>query len=371
MKIALVTDAWRPQVNGVVTTLVELVQHLMGMGHEVQVIEPGQFRTRPCPGYAGIDLAVLPFRQLSTLLDDFQPDAIHLATEGPLGWAARRYCLRRGLAFTTAFHTKFPEILHAAMKVPVAWGYALFRHFHRPSSGIMVPTQSVLQMLQDRGFRNLRAWTHGVDTSLFEFQDVPKDYPPLGLVRRPLALYVGRVSYEKNIAAFLEMDFPGTKVVCGVGPVLERLQEAHPHARWVGILQRQELAKLYAAADVFVFPSHADTFGLVMVEAMSTGTPVAAFPVDGPLEVLGRNHPKEHRSLGGVMARDLRHATQQALAVPRHEARLRAQDFSWATASRMFADHLVPALSTLSRKGAPANMRTPCSSASSSKSNPG
>ncbi len=210
MKIALVTDAWLPQVNGVVTTLVELVKELEALGHVVRVIEPGQFRTRPCPGYAGIDLAIAPGPALARQLDAFQPDAIHLATEGPLGWAGRRQCLRRGLAFTTAFHTKFPEILHAALKVPLSWGYALLRHFHRPSSGVMVPTQGVLQMLEARGFRNLRSWTHGVDTGLFRYHDQPGRFEPLGALERPVQLFVGRVSYEKNIQAFLDMDLPGT-----------------------------------------------------------------------------------------------------------------------------------------------------------------
>lgn len=344
MKIALVTDAWMPQVNGVVTTLVELCRELEGMGHAVRVFEPGQFRTRPCPGYAGIDLAVRPRRQLSALLDAFQPDAVHLATEGPLGWAGRHHCLRRGMAFTTAFHTKFPEIVNAAIKVPVSWGYALMRHFHRPSSGVMVPTQSVLNMLERRGFRNLRSWTHGVDTRLFEFRASAEPYPPLGEVTRPVSLFVGRVSYEKNIEAFLQTDLPGTKVVCGVGPVEARLKEKYPQVRWLGLLPRDELAKVYAAADVFVFPSHADTFGLVMVEAMAAGTPVAAFPVDGPLEVLARSHP-DGRTVGGAMSHDLRTACLKALTVPRQEARTRAQDFSWAHASRLFASFLVPARS--------------------------
>jgi len=343
MKIALVTDAWQPQVNGVVTTLVELVKELGGAGHEVLVVEPGQFRTRPCPGYAGIDLAIRPGPQLARQLDAFAPDAIHLATEGPLGWAGRRYCLRRGLAFTTAFHTKFPEIVHAALKVPLSWGYALMRHFHRPSSGVMVPTRSVLHMLEQRGLRKLRAWTHGVDTRLFPFHPQPLPHELLADLPRPIALFVGRVSYEKNIQAFLEMEFSGSKVVCGVGPVATRLQQRHPHARWIGVLPRAELARLYAAADVFVFPSHADTFGLVMVEAMACGTPVAAFPVDGPLEVLGRLHPDGSGPLGGAMHDDLRTACAAALAVPREEARERALDFSWRVASEMFAAFLVPA----------------------------
>jgi len=342
MKIALVTDAWQPQVNGVVTTLVELVRELTLAGHELEVIQPGQFRTRPCPGYPGIDLAISPRAALSARLDAFHPDAIHLATEGPLGWAGRRYCLQRGLAFTTAFHTKFPEIAHAAIKVPVSWGYALFRHFHRPSSGVMVPTQSVLKMLERRGFRNLRPWTHGVDTELFEFRPESRIYPPVGLLPRPVSLFVGRVSYEKNIEAFLAMDFPGTKVVCGVGPVEAQLKARFPQVKWLGLLPRDELAKVYAAADLFVFPSHADTFGLVMVEAMATGTPVAAYPVDGPLEVLGRRDA-QGRSVGGAMDTDLQQACFAALAVPRHEARERALDFSWAHATEVFAVHLVPA----------------------------
>ena len=342
MRICIVTDAWQPQVNGVVTTLVELVRELFANGHTVEVIEPGQFKTMPCPGYAGIDLARSPKRVLTQKLDAFRPDAIHLATEGPLGWAGRSYCLKRRLAFTTAFHTKFPEIVHAAVRLPLSWGYALFRHFHRPSSGVMVPTQSVLEMLQRRGFRNLRPWTHGVDTALFKFQAMPDIFPPLGALARPIALFVGRVSYEKNIEAFLKIDFPGTKVVCGVGPVQAQLKERFPQVRWLGLLPRPELAKLYAAADLFVFPSRADTFGLVMVEAMACGTPVAAFPVDGPLEVLGRMHPDGLRSVGGAMDADLQQACYQVLAVPRHEARLRALDFSWVLATQLFVRFLVP-----------------------------
>ncbi|NNU43259.1 glycosyltransferase family 4 protein [Ramlibacter montanisoli] len=343
MKISLVTDAWMPQVNGVVTTLVELVRELRAAGHQVQVVEPGQFRTRPCPGYAGIDLAIAPAAALADKLDAFVPDAIHLATEGPLGWSARRYCLRRGLAFTTAFHTKFPEIVNAAVKVPLRWGYALMRHFHAPSSGVMVPTPSVLQMLEARGFRNLRAWTHGVDTRLFAFSGAPRTFPGLEDAPRPLLLFVGRVSYEKNIEAFLRMPFAGTKVVCGVGPVEDQLRKRYPEARWVGLLPRPELAKLYAAADLFVFPSRADTFGLVMAEAMACGTPVAAYPVDGPLTVLGRGNRAGAGSLGGAMHEDLQKACFAALTVQRHEARLRALDFSWEHAASLFAGYLVPA----------------------------
>lgn len=337
MKIALITDAWQPQVNGVVTTLVELVRALGAAGHEVHVIHPGQFRTRPCPGYAGIDLAVRPARQMAQQLDALQPQAVHIATEGPLGWAARAHCRKRGWRFTTAFHTKFPEILYAALKVPLSWGYALFRHFHKPSAGVMVPTHGVLRMLEKRGFRNLRTWTHGVDTTLFQMHEQPQVYEPMGVLPRPVALFVGRVSYEKNIEAFLQLDFPGTKVVCGVGPLEAQLRERFPGVRWLGLLPRDELARVYAAADLFVFPSRSETFGLVMLEAMATGTPVAAYPVDGPLEVLGQPD-----CLGGALNEDLQQACFATLAVPRHEARTRALQFSWAEATRLFTSHLVP-----------------------------
>jgi glycosyltransferase involved in cell wall biosynthesis len=339
MKIALVTDAWQPQVNGVVTTLVELVRELQALGHTVEVIHPGLFKTRPCPGYAGIHLAVRPKALLTNRLDAFAPEAIHIATEGPLGWAARSYCLKRGLRFTTAFHTKFPEILNAALKIPLSWGYALFRHFHKASAGVMVPTHGVLRMLERRGFRQLRSWTHGVDTALFPFHPEARIYPRMGTLVRPVSLFVGRVSYEKNIEAFLALDIPGSKVVCGVGPLEASLKERFPQVHWLGVLPRDELARVYAAADVFVFPSRSETFGLVMLEAMASGTPVAAYPVDGPLEVLGKPDGSHH---GGVLDEDLQRACYRAMAVPRHEARVRSLDFSWVHAAQLFEGYLVP-----------------------------
>ena len=340
MKIALVTDAWEPQVNGVVTTLVELVRELASAGHTVEVVHPGRFKTRPCPGYAGIDLAVSPGKVLRQLLDACSAQAIHIATEGPLGWAARRYCLRRGLSFTSTYHTRFPEILNAAVKLPLPWGYAVFRHFHRPSSGVLVPTNGVLRLLERRGFRNLRSWTHGVDTQLFSFAAQAKPYPYLETLARPVSLFVGRVSYEKNIEAFLKLDIPGTKVVCGVGPLEAGLKQRYPNVRWVGLLPREQLARVYASADVFVLPSKSETFGLVLLEAMACGTPVAAYPVDGPMEVLGA---RAGVAAGGILHADLRQAWYGALAVPRYEARSRALAFSWAHACRLFVSHLVPA----------------------------
>lgn len=335
MKIALVTDAWQPQVNGVVTTLVELVRQLQDLGHEMVVIQPGQFRTRPCPGHPGIHIAVLPGRRMVELLKAAHADAIHIATEGPLGWAARRYCLRRQLPFTTAFHTRFPEMLRGALGLPLSWGYALFRRFHRPSAGVLVPTKGVLDMLAQRGFGRLREWTHGVDTRLFRFSPQPEDSPDLGHLARPMSLFVGRLSHEKNVAAFLDLDVPGSKVVCGVGPLQERLRDRYPNVHWLGVLPRADLARVYAAADVFVFPSRHETFGLVLLEAMACGTPVAAYPVNGPLQVLGDSD-------AGAMDENLALAWHAALRVPRQRARQRAEAFGWTHAAERFLGFLVP-----------------------------
>lgn len=341
MNITLVTDAWEPQVNGVVTTLKELAAHLQAEGHTMRVIDPGLFKTRPCPGYAGIDLAVMPRKRLREMFQQEPPEVLHIATEGPLGWAARAEALKNGWAFTTAFHTKFPEFVNAAIKVPVSWGYALMRHFHRPSSGVMVPTSGVLHMLEQRGFCNLRQWTHGVDAELFAFQDSPLEHPDLASLQRPIALFVGRVSYEKNIQAFLQTLYHGSKVVCGVGPVEAELKAKFPGVKWLGLLSRPELARVYAASDVFVFPSRTDTFGLVMAEAMACGTPVAAYPVDGPSQVLERKGA-DGQPLGGCLHEDLSIATDRALQVPRSEARKRALDFSWPETTRLFLSYLVP-----------------------------
>jgi glycosyltransferase involved in cell wall biosynthesis len=339
VKLALITDAWHPQVNGVVTTLHELVEALGPLGVEVTVLHPGLFKNRPCPGYAGIQLAVRPYQALATMLDSLSPDAVHIATEGPLGWAARKHCIHRGWRFTTAFHTKFPEILRAALRVPLFLGYALFRRFHRPSSGVMVPTEGVLKMLQARGFQSLKPWTHGVDLSLFSYQPQAVDLSELQHLPRPWALYVGRVSYEKNIDAFLSMPWSGTRIVCGEGPLANTLKAQFPNVVWMGVLPRQQLATVYASADVFVFPSRHETFGLVMLEAMASGSPVAAYPVDGPLQVLGA---EKGQTLGGVLAEDLHDAAVQALQVPRQEARRRAESFGWPHTVALFKSYLMP-----------------------------
>lgn len=331
MKLALVTDAWRPQVNGVVTTLVELERGLRDRGHEVEVIEPSGFRRFPCPGYREIELAWRPGAEVARRLEAARPDAIHIATEGPLGSAARGWCRRHGRAFTTAFHTRFPDILTQALRLPNAWGYAWFRRFHAPSSGVMVPTEGMRRILQSHRFSALRSWSHGVDLGLFK----PVDGADLGLPR-PVHLYVGRVSYEKNLEAFLKLDVPGSKVVYGVGPLLERLRAAYPQVHWRGVVPREQLPRIYSAADVFVFPSPSETFGLVMLEALACGTPVAALPVPGPLDVVGDSD-------GGVLDWDLARAAALAREIPRRRALARAQAFDWQSVCDQFIGHLVPA----------------------------
>jgi glycosyltransferase involved in cell wall biosynthesis len=331
MKIALITDAWKPQVNGVVTTLVELVQGLQARGHEVLLIEPSGFRRFACPGYREIELAWRPGRRVAQLLDEAQPDAIHIATEGPLGGAARRHCLKRRLAFTTAFHTRFPDILAQALRIPSAWGYAWFRRFHAPASAVMVPSEGMLAVLREHRFDKLVAWSHGVDLKLF----TPQPGHDLGLPR-PVFLCVGRVSYEKNLEAFLKLDLPGSKLVYGVGPLLDRLREQYPAVHWRGVVPRSELPVIYSAADVFVMPSRSETFGLVMLEAMACGTPVAAYPVAGPLDVVGD-------SAGGVLDEDLRAAALRALDLSSDDARARARQFDWEAVCDQFVSLLVPA----------------------------
>jgi glycosyltransferase involved in cell wall biosynthesis len=245
--------------------------------------------------------------------------------------------VQRAWPFTTAFHTRFPEVLKAAVGIPLWMGYALFRYFHKHSSGVMVPTQGVLNLLKQRGFQNLKLWTHGVDTELFEYAVECTVHDQLAHLPRPLSVFVGRVSYEKNIETYLSMSFEGSKVVCGVGPLEADLKAKYPHVTWLGLLPRKELASVYASADVFVFPSRNETFGLVMLEAMACGTPVAAFPVDGPFEVLTTASGEVQ---GGVLHSDLAEATRQALLIPRESARARSYDFSWEKASQLFVSYV-------------------------------
>ena len=331
MRILLVTDAWPPQVNGVVRTLQRVTAECAALGHEIEVIGPDQFRTVPCPTYPEIRLALRPGRRLAERLDRFRPDGIHIATEGPLGVAARRLCLRRGLPFTTSYHTRFPEYVAARFPVPLRLGYALMRWFHAPSSAVMVATRTIRDDLTARGFRNVREWSRGVDTEQFR----PDLEPALDLPR-PVHLYVGRVAIEKNLEAFLDLPLSqGTKLVVGDGPQLAELKAGYPAVRFAGAKFGEELARHYAAGDVFVFPSRTDTFGLVLLEALASGLPVAAYPVPGPLDVIGS-------SGCGVLDEDLGAAVERALTIPRERCRAHALQFSWRACAEQFLDNLQP-----------------------------
>lgn len=332
MRIAIVTDAWRPQVNGVVRTLGYTGKELSAMGHEVRYVTPEQFRTVPCPSYPEIRLAILPGGGVRRALESYAPDAIHIATEGPLGASARRYCRQRGLAFTTSFHTQFPEYIRARhLPVPLSWTYHWLRRFHAAASRTMVPTPAQRDRLLQRGFRNLVVWSRGVDTEVFtpgrrRHYELP----------RPIAVYVGRVAVEKNIEAFLSLDLPGGKVVIGDGPALERLRAAYPRVQFTGALFGRELAAATAGGDVFVFPSLTDTFGLVMLEAMACGLPVAAFPVTGPIDVVSRG-------VSGVLDNDLRRAVLAALELRREDCVQYARRHTWRRCTEVFLASLVPA----------------------------
>jgi glycosyltransferase involved in cell wall biosynthesis len=331
-RILIVTDAWAPQVNGVVRTLTTVVNELRAMGQVVEVIGPDRFRTIPCPTYSDIPLALLPRRRLVRMIEAFHPDALHIATEGPLGMAARSWAKRTGFAFTTAFHTRFAEYIKARTGIPVQPVYAWMRRFHGASQGTMVATQSLRDELARRGFRNIRPWSRGVDLDLFK----PEPREDWGLPR-PVFLYVGRVAVEKNIGAFLDLDLPGSKVVVGGGPILPKLQREYPNVHFTGPRYGEALARAYAGADVFVFPSTTDTFGLVMLEALACGTPVAAFPVTGPIDVLA----EAEGQIGAVNA-DLRVAALEALQADRAACRAHAERYSWRACAETFLSHLVP-----------------------------
>ena len=336
MKIMIVTDAWEPQVNGVVRTLKNTTRELTALGHRVELMTPLEFRTIPCPTYPEIRLSLFPRRRVHSRIAEFAPDALHIATEGPLGLAARAYALRHGLPFTTAYHTRFPEYVQARFGIPTTATYRFLRWFHGPSLAVMAPTPVVKSDLEQHGFENVVLWTRGVDLDIFH----PMDSKVLNTAR-PIFLYVGRVAIEKNVEAFLKLDLPGSKWVAGEGPALAELKSRYPEANYLGVLSQAELAKVYAAADVFVFPSRTDTFGLVLLEALACGTPVAAYPVTGPIDVLAGGN-------AGAMNDDLREACLDALKIDRADARAWAERFSWQAASMQFAAHLKP----LARAGA-------------------
>jgi glycosyltransferase involved in cell wall biosynthesis len=328
VNIVTVTDAWRPQINGVVNTISRTNEQLEKLGHTVHVISPQDFRTLPLPTYPEIRLAVFPGRRVRAMLEALNPDAVHIATEGPLGLAARAWCLKNRFPFTTAFHTQFPEYLWLRARIPLALSYRLMRWFHGPASTLMVATPTLHQRLTQWGFRNLGYWSRGVDTGLFR----PRIKSYLD-ANRPIFLYMGRVAIEKNIEAFLKLDLPGTKYVVGSGPDLETLRRKYPAVRFSGFKSDEDLAKHVAAADVFVFPSRTDTFGLVMIEALACGVPVAAFPVQGPVDVI-------ENGVTGCLGNDLREAALEALKLNPKCCRETALEYTWEACTRQFLGHL-------------------------------
>jgi glycosyltransferase involved in cell wall biosynthesis len=336
MRILLATDAWEPQVNGVVRTLSRTVAECRAMDHEVQVIHPGLFKTAPLPTYPEIRLALGAYGPMQEMLKDFEPEAIHISTEGPIGLAARRICMEWGLPFTTSYHTRFPEYVSARVPVlPVSTGYSFMRWFHGPSGRVMVATPTMRAELERRGFRNISPWARGVDTELFTPKAADAGPGPFAGLARPVWLNVGRVAVEKNIESFLALDLPGTKVIVGDGPQKKELEAKHPGAVFTGAKFGADLTAAFADADVFVFPSLTDTFGLVILEAMACGTPVAAFPAPGPIDIIPGSD-------AGAVNDDLRQACLDSLPLDRAAVRAYAEKFSWRASAEEFVRNLQP-----------------------------
>ena len=332
MRVAIVSDAWSPQVNGVVRTLQATRAELQAMGHEVLVISPDRFTSLPCPTYPEIRLAFARSATVGDLIAAFGADAVHLATEGPLCLAARRWCLARGRPFTTAYHTQFPDYVAARTGLPAEWVWRYIQWFHRPAAAILASTPSIRATLIAHGLGHVRHWGRGVDLSCFGPDVAP--HPALAHLPRPIQLYVGRIAVEKNVDAFLTNDHPGSKIVVGDGPARAALEAAYPGAIFLGPLFGETLASAYAAADVLVFPSRTDTFGLVMIEALACGTPVAAYPVTGPVDIL--------RSETGAMDEALEIAIATALTRDRAACAAYGASFTWGASARQFLDALVP-----------------------------
>jgi glycosyltransferase involved in cell wall biosynthesis len=331
MHVAIVTDAWEPQINGVVTTLSRTRDSLERSGHDVTVVSPDAFRTVPCPTYPEIRLALLPGRKLGATLDALAPDAVHVATEGPLGGAARRYCVANRVSFTTSYHTQFPQYVRKRVPIPESWSYAYLRSHHGRARRTLVATEHQRRDLVAHGFANVVLWSRGVDADLFK--PCARDAV---VAKRPIWMYAGRVAIEKNLDAFLALDLPGTKVVVGDGPDRALLARRYPSAMFAGYRFGVELAAYLSSADAFVFPSRTDTFGLVMLEAMACGTPVAAFPVTGPIDVVTPG-------LNGALHDDLAQAALAALEIDRESCRRSALTRTWERASAQFLSHLVRA----------------------------
>lgn len=347
MRIAIATDAWSPQVNGVVRSLATTVEHLIARGHEVLVIEPGLFRTIPCPTYPEIRLALRCSAGVKRMIANFRPDAVHIATEGPIGWAARHACLQENRGFTTAFHTRFPDYVSIRTGIPAKWIWKVMRRFHCAAEKTFVATSALAAELQANGIEHTHYWPRGVD--LDQFNPSVPPHPKLGALPRPLLLNVGRVAVEKNIGAFLDCQVAGTKVVVGDGPALDDFKRRYPEVAFLGAMHGQELASCYTAADVFVFPSRTDTFGLVNIEALACGVPVAAYPVPGPADILGARERGFHGGSQpiGALDEDLAVAIRRALKADRAAAAAEARHYSWQCCTDLF----VVGLSTCEDEG--------------------
>lgn len=335
MRVLVVTDAWRPQVNGVVRTIEQLAEHAPAHGAEIELLTPEGFRTLPMPTYPEIRLSLAGAAAIGERIREIAPDHVHIATEGPLGLGARKACLRQGLGFSTSYHTRFPEYLSRRFPVPERWTYAWLRRFHNAGDAIMVATPSMAEALEARGFERLMIWSRGVDADLFR----PRPGVDVFGAPRPICLYVGRVAPEKNLEAFLSLDLPGTKVVVGDGPARAALEVDFPDTAFAGPLYGEALAEAYASADVFVFPSLTDTFGIVLLEALASGLPVAAFPVTGPLDIL-------KGSGAGALDEDLGRAVRAAFAIPGEKARETALAFGLSAAARGFVENVRKAIAT-------------------------
>ncbi len=331
MKILVATDAWRPQVNGVVRTYERLREEARPLDAEIIFLTPNEFTTLPCPTYPEIRLSLPGYNYIGQRMREVQPDAVHIATEGPLGWMTRSHCLRKRIPFTTSFHTRFPDYLSERFSIPESWVWSLLRRFHNAGAGTMVATPSLSRELEQRGFEHILPWTRGVDTELFR----PRSVRRFGDV--PVFLYVGRVAIEKNIESFLVADLPGRKVVVGDGPQLEDLKLRFPGVTFTGKRTGEDLAECYASADVFVMPSRTETFGIVILEAMASGLPIAAYPVTGPIDLVAQGE-------NGFLSEDIEEAARDALSLSTSNVRDKALEFSWEAAARLFVSNLENAL---------------------------
>jgi glycosyltransferase involved in cell wall biosynthesis len=325
-KILIVTDAWYPQVNGVVKTLSYLVKELKKQKHEVHLITPQEFLTLPCPTYPEIRLSINAYPKIYNKIKEINANIIHIATEGPLGFFARRYCIKNNIKFTTSLHTKFAEYINERIYIPVNIGYTFLRYFHKPSNKVLVTTKNMEKELINRNFKNLVVWTRGVNPNIFgkiKKAEIPK--------QAPIFIYVGRVAIEKNIEAFLDVDIQGSKVVVGAGPQLDELKRKYKDVLFTGMLEEKEVAAYLAASDVFVFPSKTDTFGIVIIEALAAGIPVAAYPVTGPLDIL-QNTKVDCLDL------DLKTSMIKALKIKKKDCKDVAKQYTWENCAKIFME---------------------------------